>query len=1481
VSAAARGPAKDKPGVKTTRAPAPASAAPEPELVSAVGNQTAMRLFALAAGSAGGGAATNRSNEVCLHHATNMWVQTKLRVATPNDPFEREADRVADVTMSEPNQDQEPALEPTAVPGTSTEATTPAPPSVHLALGTARDQGFPLPPDTREFMESRIGHDFSAVRIHADVTANELNRDLRSLAFTRGRDIYFADGQFQPRTTTGQRLLAHELTHVVQQAPSPRAAPPSVVARQVVPGTDANRTDFGIDTRTFAEIWAEFERLRDTQQDDKALALTAALVAKMSTSDALEHAGDLAVWLIHHNDRERASLALDQLESALWVQYATGARVSGPLWMSGGLGSPITPEGLTVEGEHEAAAGQHRTGRQLLGIAHLMIQLMLDYYYRERQRTAENAATLGEGGQFIIDAVKAMEGGDVEKLTALRTRILNVYPRLAAEQRRAGNLVSAFAIGSEGQALSEDLGGKYTLADLPDVTNLDVAVGRTTRASNVVSPGDINAVRPVTPSRGSTRSAAQTGAHVAAPRTVGPDRVVDAPPPFQDATVLALHGNHYVSVKSERYAVSELLTRATAWAQNLFGVKSSIVLMHVDTDGVIRYYVAALDEDLRETFPPGNPLETIGVDVAVRIERVPPDYEIMVIHVGNGFGFWPSPRRDKAYQTVVSRESTLPIETTHLAPELVRTRVFARIDALMANEEENLEEIARLLSQLNATAFAVLSSKRRFDYLSVLIRAWTFQAQERAIVEIMKSIESYVELQAMIERLKEAKLWSKLINDLDNELWSLLMTVGERFGQQTLTVRDIYKILDENKLLRIGTPIPGLSIGPNGPEFSIDALAELQEAANGFLRFVEGIWDAIVMLITHPDKIIEGLVQLTRMMAVFKLAEYGYPPAMQMRDQILAGFGRQLLNGFRGIAVLGVGEEVVRRIKWAIIWEIASFFIGIGEIKAAMEAVGVSARVGAIARFLRLLGLVGRVAEVEETTSALTRLARILSSSGRALRTEEEVLVGLSHLPDAEVTRLGRLLEGLELKEGMTLTQLRQLHPELAEAAEASLKRAEIVHQLAAKAGGFSDELARAFARMSGAGHSTEDLARIVSHIPSGEGSRFLRMFGRITDDAALAGPRGLATLEVLGQSATRMQAVERFGFHAVDAIMAHTGRDAATLDKYLEALAAIEKELPEATRAARMQELVEALGRGDADALARLDAKVGKSATPAVAQGAAHGIPEWQENSIKEILDDAEDRGLLHVDRSVKEAEMRAQIAGKSDDEVTKIFNQWEKDLDIESVRAEQTLPRSPAKKVDVPTQDLPVTPREPSLGVAEPGVRDLNPKRVEVGPKDIADFRTRHPTLTKTRDTIGVARSDVKGFEDITLEGASPAVRSEAGMPPQAVGPIESPSGLAMERFHAEQDIANQFAERAERLGLKQSDFEGRTLAMHISNPRGVCWVCRSGFNDPDALPGVLRQLSERYPGLTIRVTVDGPPGAEIGYKSLIFNSGKLLFE
>ncbi|MCD4790091.1 MAG: DUF4157 domain-containing protein [Bacteroidales bacterium] len=96
----------------------------------------------------------------------------------------------------------------------SCESTTDTPSIVHNVL---RSTGQSLDPMTRNFMEIRFGHDFSKVRLYTDTNAAKSARSINAYAYTVGKNIVFASNRFKTDTKSGRRLLAHELTHVIQQ----------------------------------------------------------------------------------------------------------------------------------------------------------------------------------------------------------------------------------------------------------------------------------------------------------------------------------------------------------------------------------------------------------------------------------------------------------------------------------------------------------------------------------------------------------------------------------------------------------------------------------------------------------------------------------------------------------------------------------------------------------------------------------------------------------------------------------------------------------------------------------------------------------------------------------------------------------------------------------------------------------------------------------------------------------------------------------------------------------------------------------------------------------------------------------------------------------------------------------------------------------------------------------------------------------------
>ncbi len=175
-----------------------------------------------------------------------MAIQKKLTIGAANDVYEIEADRVADqvVGMSDTQvqtkpqtgaliqrkcaaceQEEKLQMKPlgdTITPliqkssmSSGNEST--ASEAVTNQINSSKGGGKSMGASTQSYMESRFGTDFSGVKIHTDSSAIQLSRDLNAQAFTVGNDIYFNEGKYNPSNSEGKHLLAHELTHTIQQ----------------------------------------------------------------------------------------------------------------------------------------------------------------------------------------------------------------------------------------------------------------------------------------------------------------------------------------------------------------------------------------------------------------------------------------------------------------------------------------------------------------------------------------------------------------------------------------------------------------------------------------------------------------------------------------------------------------------------------------------------------------------------------------------------------------------------------------------------------------------------------------------------------------------------------------------------------------------------------------------------------------------------------------------------------------------------------------------------------------------------------------------------------------------------------------------------------------------------------------------------------------------------------------------------------------
>lgn len=213
-----------------------------PQVLRTLGNQSMQRLLQVKPDDLQALSSTKEVtpfvpdfSQIWAHPKSLGTIQTKLTVSPPGDIYEQEADRVAEqvMRMPEPQRehacacgggcpecqseqpDQENVRLQTKRLRSSDLGQTAVPPIVHEVL---RSPGRPLDLTARAFMEPRFGHDFSHVRVHTNAKAADSAQAVKALAYTVGRDVVFGAGKYAPQSVEGRWLLAHELTHTLQQS---------------------------------------------------------------------------------------------------------------------------------------------------------------------------------------------------------------------------------------------------------------------------------------------------------------------------------------------------------------------------------------------------------------------------------------------------------------------------------------------------------------------------------------------------------------------------------------------------------------------------------------------------------------------------------------------------------------------------------------------------------------------------------------------------------------------------------------------------------------------------------------------------------------------------------------------------------------------------------------------------------------------------------------------------------------------------------------------------------------------------------------------------------------------------------------------------------------------------------------------------------------------------------------------------------------
>lgn len=283
----------------------------------------------------------------------NLFFQPKLTIGPTDDAYEREADAVADQVMRMSNERVQTKTVPVDIQRKCAqceeeeklqrketnidEARNEAPSAVQEVINS---RGRSLDDGTKSFMESRFGYDFSGVKIHTDTVAAKSAQSINALAYTSGNNIVFNEGRYSPDTTSGKHLLAHELTHVVQQKHA-------TVQRQ---SDDTNDLEAAVEEAEQEEMMSE--------EDDNLQDGYGPVTATMPVPDALPH---------EETETDSADTGTIQTKS-IFVRRQASPRTDVPRRRSGRHISSIvislTRQRLTITWSDGATEGERiSTGR--------------------------------------------------------------------------------------------------------------------------------------------------------------------------------------------------------------------------------------------------------------------------------------------------------------------------------------------------------------------------------------------------------------------------------------------------------------------------------------------------------------------------------------------------------------------------------------------------------------------------------------------------------------------------------------------------------------------------------------------------------------------------------------------------------------------------------------------------------------------------------------------------------------------------------------------------------------------------------------------------------------------------------------------------------------------------------------------------------------------------------------------------------------
>lgn len=688
---------------------------------------------------------------------------------------------------------------------------------------------------------------------------------------------------------------------------------------------------------------------------------------------------------------------------------------------------------------------------------------------------------------------------------------------------------------------------------------------------------------------------------------------------FPTLPLIMVTVDEWVRTGADRYLTSASLSRAVQWGTYLYGAHGFTVLERGGQHDADRFVMVPLEEPLLmrqfgRTAPPAAivaGLPDMEVTQRGRV-LVLTDYRVVVAVTAEGRWLVDLDRGVHWTPLAIRRELARTPADQRVAPAVAARVAAGRLVAEGggagppgADQEALLEHIV----VMDRHVFAWMPWEQRAGYLVTLSGLlWPSDRQKKAMVELLVSARSPSELEAMAALLRERGAYERLFTTLDGSVVEFLLVLGRLRPRRRLSTDYLLTLLEE------------LSPGPTGQD--PDALRALRNVAGGLSLWGRSTADGLIDLFTHsPAQLIEGIAHLAEFVLLVHRATTrpGDPKAVAVVLALCEQAGRAILTALAGLEYaeeLGtpfavragagrggarIGGNLGQTLGAALLVEILSWFVGLGELKEALGGAELTERLAAL---LRVLGSVQRLGKASKVAGQLSRLDRMVAALARLaeLRDLEAAAQALRLLPESYLAELTRLAETLEVPAGAAPRALRRLAaqhnalPQVERLADA-LSLARRFERQAATVGGVTEEMAAALTRLLETGFDRPTLRKLVGGVPPRALESWSRAVGRLGADRLRR--LGAGALRELADRPRALTLIAESGGDVYFALL-NRGHGAEAVDALLRALELRRGELPDP---AAYQRLLDRIAAGEGAAFEELAGRLRSATESAVAR--------------------------------------------------------------------------------------------------------------------------------------------------------------------------------------------------------------------------------------------------------------------------------------